>query len=80
MNGKKFIKHSSVCLKQFNQKYSTLSYKSPRNRLLKTHHHALNGHRNIAFVFRALRGALKVRYIILGSAVGGGVQLSKVIH
>lgn len=30
------------------------------------------------FVVRALRGLLKIRYIILGGAVGGGVTLQKV--
>lgn len=30
------------------------------------------------FVVRAIRGILKIRYILLGSAVGGGVTLQKV--
>lgn len=30
------------------------------------------------FVVRILRGALKLRYVLLGSAIGGGVTLSKV--
>lgn len=30
------------------------------------------------FVVRALRGILKIRYILLGGAVGGGVTLQKV--
>lgn len=30
------------------------------------------------FVVRALRGLLKIRYILLGGAVGGGVTLQKV--
>lgn len=29
-------------------------------------------------VFRALRGVLKIRYLLLGGAVGGGVTLQKV--
>lgn len=33
--------------------------------------------RNVVFVTRVLRGILKIRYIVLGSAIGGGVQLSK---
>lgn len=30
------------------------------------------------FVVKALRGLLKIRYIVLGGAVGGGVTLQKV--
>jgi len=37
----------------------------------------LNGTRNIAFVARVIRGVLKLRYLVLGSAVGGGYQLTK---
>ncbi|XP_067127629.1 dynamin-like GTPase OPA1, mitochondrial isoform X2 [Centruroides vittatus] len=33
--------------------------------------------RNIVLVARILRGILKIRYIVIGSAIGGGVQLSK---
>ena len=34
--------------------------------------------RNIVTVANILRSVLKIRYIVLGSAVGGGVHLSKV--
>lgn len=38
-----------------------------------------NPHRGYAMVVaRILRGALKIRYILLGGAVGGGVTLQKV--
>ncbi|GFS50699.1 dynamin-like 120 kDa protein, mitochondrial [Trichonephila inaurata madagascariensis] len=77
MSGSRFIKHSSVCLKQFNKRYSTFIRKGPNGEFLKCVTVTLNGQRNVAFVFRALRGALKLRYIILGSAVTGGVQISK---
>lgn len=30
-------------------------------------------------VLRALRGVLKIRYLLLGGAVGGGVTLQKVL-
>jgi len=30
------------------------------------------------FVVRILKGALKLRYLVLGGAIGGGVSLSKV--
>lgn len=76
MNGNRIVKHS-VILKQFKRKYSTPLYRHPRNKLLKTQIYTVNSERGIAFIFRALRGALKIRYVILGSAVGGGVQLSK---
>ncbi|XP_070525267.1 dynamin-like GTPase OPA1, mitochondrial isoform X2 [Cardiocondyla obscurior] len=40
--------------------------------------HFANPHRGYAMVItRILRGALKIRYILLGSAVGGGVTLQK---
>ena len=39
-----------------------------------------NPHRGYAmFIGRVLRGALKVRYLLLGGAVGSGVTLQKVI-
>jgi hypothetical protein len=35
--------------------------------------------RSVAFVVaRILRGALKIRYLLLGGALGGGYQLQKV--
>lgn len=38
-----------------------------------------NPHRGYAMVVaRVLRGALKIRYLLLGGAVGGGVTLQKV--
>lgn len=38
-----------------------------------------NPHRGYAMmVTRILRGALKIRYLLLGGAVGGGVTLQKV--
>lgn len=58
--------------------YSTLHCKNKNKQLLKrsliiTHPQQ----RNISIVFRVLKNALKIRYIVLGTAVGGGVQLSK---
>ena len=54
----------------------------------RRHYHALtrrrivvtgpHGTRNIAFVARVIRGVIKLRYLVLGSAVGGGYQLTKV--
>jgi hypothetical protein len=32
----------------------------------------------VAIVARVIRGAFKLRYLVLGSAVGGGVQLTRV--
>lgn len=32
------------------------------------------------FVLKALRGVMKIRYLILGGAVGGGVTLQKVFY
>lgn len=90
MNRSQIVKHSvktcskllpafhSLIYKQFKQRYSTVLCRYPRNKLLKTYFYTVNGERGIAFIFRALRGVLRIRYIILGSAVGGGVQLSKV--
>lgn len=41
--------------------------------------HFANPHRGYAMVVaRILRGALKIRYLLLGGAVGGGVTLQKV--
>ncbi|GIY77322.1 dynamin-like 120 kDa protein, mitochondrial [Caerostris darwini] len=77
MSGIKLIKYSSNTLKQYNYKYSTLVRKAPKGKLLKGVTFAFHNQRNIAIIFRVLKGALKIRYIILGSAVGGGVQLSK---
>ncbi|XP_035232787.1 dynamin-like 120 kDa protein, mitochondrial isoform X2 [Stegodyphus dumicola] len=77
MSGNKFIKHSSICLKSFNHKYSTFIRKSPNSHLLRGLTFTFYGKRNVSIVVRMLKGALKIRYIILGSAVGGGVQLSK---
>lgn len=40
--------------------------------------HFANPHRGYAMVItRILRGALKIRYLLLGGAVGGGVTLQK---
>lgn len=40
----------------------------------------LNPHRAYGMIFtRVLRGALKLRYILLGGAIGGGVTVQKVI-
>ena len=40
-----------------------------------------NPHRGYAmFIARIVRGALKLRYILLGGAIGGGVTLQKVIQ
>ncbi|KFM58587.1 Dynamin-like protein, mitochondrial, partial [Stegodyphus mimosarum] len=77
MSGNNFIKHSSICLKSFNHKYSTFIRKSPNSHLLRGLTFTFYGERNVSVVVRMLKGALKIRYIILGSAVGGGVQLSK---
>lgn len=77
MNVRKIIKRSVYC-KHFKQNYSVLC-RHPGNKLLRTHYYSVHGQRGIAIIFRALRGALRIRYIILGSAVGGGVQLSKVL-
>lgn len=32
------------------------------------------------FIVRILRGALKIRYLVLGGAIGGGLSLQKVRH
>ena len=37
-----------------------------------------NNKRGLAVVARVIRGAFKLRYLVLGSAVGGGVQLTRV--
>ncbi|KAI1301858.1 Mitochondrial dynamin-like protein [Halotydeus destructor] len=37
----------------------------------------INQVRNVGLLIRALRGVLKIRYILLGSTVGGGVAMSK---
>ena len=36
--------------------------------------------RGVAIVARVIRGVFKLRYLVLGSAVGGGAQLSRVSH
>lgn len=41
-------------------------------------HILIHQQRNVALVARIIRGALKIRYLVLGSAVGGGVQLTRV--
>ncbi|GBM14638.1 Dynamin-like protein, mitochondrial [Araneus ventricosus] len=77
MSVNRFIKHSSISLRQFNHKYSTFIRKSPDNKFLKGVAFGVHNQRNVAILFRVVKGALKLRYIILGSAVGGGVQLSR---
>lgn len=72
------IAKSNIIRKQCIRKYSSVLCRNSRNKLLKTHIYTVHGQRGIGFVFRALRGVLRIRYVILGSAVGGGVQLSKV--
>ncbi|XP_054717667.1 dynamin-like 120 kDa protein, mitochondrial isoform X2 [Uloborus diversus] len=56
--------------------FSGLTHRS-HGKLLKVYVCSLRGERNVSILFRVLRGALKIRYIVLGTAVGGGVQLSK---
>ncbi|XP_014242997.1 dynamin-like 120 kDa protein, mitochondrial isoform X3 [Cimex lectularius] len=47
-----------------------------RERLLLRDIHGLQGRRGFAmFVARAIKGVLKLRYLVLGGAVGGGVSL-----
>jgi hypothetical protein len=41
--------------------------------------HAIPSRGYAMIVARILRGALKIRYLILGGAVGGGMTLQKVI-
>ncbi|RWS10357.1 hypothetical protein B4U79_01964 [Dinothrombium tinctorium] len=47
--------------------------------LLRTNHHLNVGRqtRKFGLLFRAIRSVAKIRYIVLGSAVGGGYQLTK---
>uniref|UniRef100_A0A1B6EGX7 Dynamin-like GTPase OPA1, mitochondrial n=1 Tax=Clastoptera arizonana TaxID=38151 RepID=A0A1B6EGX7_9HEMI len=61
-------------IKHGNFKYSHWSQRPPR--LLVLHRIQNNPHRNYGMIFaRILKGALKIRYIVLGSAVGGGLTL-----
>ncbi|XP_064486502.1 dynamin-like 120 kDa protein, mitochondrial [Ornithodoros turicata] len=59
------------------RKYHTLNPNFRHRIRLTSKDTGLHSSRNIVLVARILRNVLKIRYIILGSAVGGGVQLSK---
>lgn len=57
--------------------YSLLVLNSGEKRQLLRHQHVLQRREYGMLVVRALRGILKVRYLLLGGAVGGGVTLQK---
>lgn len=59
------------------RKHHTLNSNYRHRLRIYTSAPTLQSSRNIVLVARVLRSVLKIRYIILGSAVGGGVQLSK---
>ena len=51
----------------------------PLNRRIPFHNTSLYQTRNVGMlVGRLLRGALKIRYLLLGGAVGGGISLQRV--
>lgn len=55
-----------------------LSRYSPLNRSVPFQNPALHQTRNIGFlVGRILKGALKIRYLLIGGAVGGGISLQR---
>ena len=61
------------------KQYHSLGRKRQILHLGQINRHVLvHQQRNVALVARIIRGALKIRYLVLGSAVGGGVQLSRV--
>ncbi|KAH7976129.1 hypothetical protein HPB52_008688 [Rhipicephalus sanguineus] len=69
---------TSPRLKACHRRYHTLGPHSRRHRLrLYAATTNLQSARNVALVARILRGVLKVRYIVLGSAVAGGAHVSK---
>lgn len=51
-----------------------------RSRPLVKSHFGLQRREYGILVLRALRGVLKIRYLLLGGAVGGGVTLQKVLE
>lgn len=56
-----------------------LSRHSPLNRSTPFQNPAIYQTRNVGFlVGRILRGVLKIRYLLIGGAVGGGLSLQKV--
>ena len=50
----------------------------PVNRIGPFQNPAVHQVRQIGMIARVVRGALKIRYLVLGGAVGGGVTLQKV--
>lgn len=72
-----FSFHKWAVARTRTRRYHTLNPNTKHRLRLYTPTSRLQTSRNIVLVARLLRGVLKIRYIVLGSAVGGGVQLSK---
>lgn len=59
------------------RKYHTLNPNFRHRLRIASKDPSVHSSRNIVLVARVLRSVLKIRYILVGSAVGGGVQLSR---
>ncbi|KAH7973480.1 hypothetical protein HPB49_001513 [Dermacentor silvarum] len=68
---------TSPRLKACHHRYHTLGPHSRHRLKLYAATTNIQSARNVALVARILRGVLKVRYIVLGSAVAGGAHVSK---
>lgn len=63
------------------QLYSHGGARSNYSRKLLSRHdrvHAVAQVRQIGLLVRAIQGVMKIRYLLIGSALGGGVALNKV--
>lgn len=85
LRSSKLIKFDSLIRQQkcsYHSRHDFFNRHPNNDSLLHTRHrnrYLLIQKRDIGgIVFRIVRGALKIRYLVLGSAVGGGVTLSKV--
>lgn len=62
------------------KKIHSINSKQNQNLLLKKNRHPIlfKQTRDFTLVYRTIKGLLKLRYILVGSAVGGGYQAKKV--
>lgn len=79
-SGSKMLKHRNYQTLTVQYRHrGILSRHSPLNRSIPFQNPTIYQTRHVGFlVGRILRGALKIRYLLLGGAVGGGISLQKV--